>query len=107
MSLDDLRSSVLEVPGVVSLHGGTFGEAGTYLPGKRLPGLRFDGDDVRIHIVLEFGYDVAATASQIRLALARKVLGDVHVVVEDVVEPETTHGMISGQAHEPESDKPA
>lgn len=107
MSLDDLRNSVLEVPGVVSLHGGAFGEAGTYLPGKRLPGLRLDGDDVRIHIVLEFGYDVAATASQIRLALARKVPGEVHVVVEDVVEPESMPGMISNKAHEPEPETPA
>lgn len=87
MSLDDLRSSVLEVPGVVALHGGAFGEAGTYLPGKRIPGLRRDGSDVRIHVVMEFGYDVSSTASQIRLALAPQVAGQVHVVVEDVVEP--------------------
>ncbi|MBI3215411.1 MAG: Asp23/Gls24 family envelope stress response protein [Mycobacterium sp.] len=84
---DVIAAAVSAVPGVAGLHGGMFGEAATYLPGRRIPGIRLDGADTEIHVSLLFGHPIRATAEAVRDAVAGLVTGPVHVTVEDVVRP--------------------
>ena len=73
------------VPGVVALHPGMFGEVGTYLPGRRVAGVRITEDAVDVHIVVVFGSSVRDTAAAVRAAVAAVRPGAaVNVTVEDV-----------------------
>lgn len=85
---DRIRAVALAVPGVAGLHGGSFGEAATYLPGRRVSGVRVTGDGTaEVHVVLTLDVPVLATAARVRDAVAAVVGGRVDVVVEDVAEP--------------------
>jgi len=81
---DLVAAAVLTVPGVISLHGGLFGETATYLPGRRVPGVRLTEDVTDIHLSVVYGAPVFATAQQVRTAVAALVTGPVNVTVEDV-----------------------
>jgi len=82
---DQVAAAVLTVRGVSGLHGGMFGETATYLPGRRVPGVRLTEDVTDIHLSLAYGSPIAATAQQVRDALTALVTGPVNVTVEDVV----------------------
>lgn len=81
---DVVADVVLAVPGVAGLHGGMFGEAGTYLPGRRVAGVRLGEDGADIHLSVVFGVPVRETAEAVRRAVAALVPGPVHVSIEDV-----------------------
>jgi len=81
---DLVAAAVLTVPGVISLHGGLFGKTATYLPGRRVPGVRLTEDVTDIHLSVVYGAPVFATAQQVRTAVAALVTGPVNVTVEDV-----------------------
>ena len=92
---DRVAAAVLTVPGVTGLHGGMFGETATYLPGRRVPGVRLTEDITDIHLSLAYGSPITATAQQVRDALAGLVTGPVDVTVQDVVprtDPAVGHG---------------
>ncbi|MFI8566336.1 Asp23/Gls24 family envelope stress response protein [Rhodococcus sp. NPDC078407] len=82
---EDIADAVLAVDGVVGLHGGMFGEAATYLPGRRIAGIRSGENGTEVHVTLEFGVAVRDTADAVRRTVAAMVDGPVHVTVEDVV----------------------
>lgn len=85
---DTVAAAVLAVEGVAGLHAGMFGEVGTYLPGRRVPGVRIADDVTEVHVTLFFGAPVRETAARIRSAVAPLVAsGRVDVMVEDVVAP--------------------
>lgn len=81
-------AAALAVPGVTGLHPGPFGEIGTYLPGRRVAGVRVrttpDGTSTEVHVVLRLGTDLRATAGAVHAAVRAAVGGDVHVVVDDL-----------------------
>lgn len=83
---DAVAAAVRAVPGVVDLHAGTFGEVATYLPGRRVTGVRVRDDGVAVHVVLRFGVPVLDTAQRVRAAVQVLAPGPVDVSVEDVVE---------------------
>lgn len=83
--VDQVAVAVLGVAGVAALHGGTFGEAATYLPGRRVRGIRLGEDATDIHLTLTFGTPVGVVAGNVRAAVAGLVAGPVHVTVEDIV----------------------
>lgn len=85
---DTVAAAVLGVPGVVALHGGTFGEVGTYLPGRKVDGVRIRDDVTEVHVVLTWGVDVRETAGAVRSAVQPLTGTPVDVCVEDVV-PDT------------------
>jgi len=87
---DQVAAAVLAVRGVTGLHGGMFGETATYLPGRRVPGVRLTEDVTDIHLTLTYGAPVFATAQQVRTAVAALVPGPVNVTVEDVTSPTDT-----------------
>lgn len=76
---------VSAVTGVAGLHGGMFGEAATYLPGRRVSGIRMSEKGTEVHVTLIAGHSVRETADAIRTAVAPLAPGAVHVTVEDVV----------------------
>lgn len=84
---DLIAEAVTATDGVADMHGGIFGEAATYLPGRRVAGVRQAGDVTEIHVSVLFGFPVRRVAEAVRDAVAPLVDGSVHVVVEDVVRP--------------------
>lgn len=85
---DRIAVATLSCPAVARLHGGRFGEVATYLPGRRIGGVRLrstpDGDAVEIHVVGRYPVAVAEIAGQVRTAV-RPLVGTapVDVVVGD------------------------
>ena len=84
---DVVAAAVTSVPGVAGLHAGMFGEVGTYLPGRRVAGIRIEDGVTDVHVTLFFGTAVRETAAQIRNVVAGVIGGTVNVTVEDVVAP--------------------
>ncbi|SFA98372.1 hypothetical protein SAMN05192575_102288 [Nocardioides alpinus] len=87
---DRVAHAVLSVPGVHDLHGGVLGEVATYLPGRRVTGVRLRDGDTQVHLVLTWGAPVSATTDEVRTRVAAIVPGTVHVAVEDVAAPGET-----------------
>ncbi|MCW2759125.1 MAG: hypothetical protein JWO46_2871 [Nocardioidaceae bacterium] len=84
---ETLATAVLAVPGVAELHGGVLGEVATYLPGRRVAGIRLDVDGAEVHIVIDWDAPALTTAEAVRGVVEALVSGPVHVVVEDVATP--------------------
>ena len=85
-----VATATLAVPGVNALHAGIVGEVATYLPGRRVNGVRLREDGCEIHVVLDWGSPVRQTADAVRAAIEDLVEGPVHVTVEDVAAPGDT-----------------
>lgn len=84
---DLVAAAVLSVRGVHGLHAGAMGEVATYLPGRRVNGVRVREVGCDVHVVLDWGAPIAATADQVRTAVRLHVHGPVDVTVEDVAAP--------------------
>ena len=84
---DRLVEVVLAVPGVHGLHAGVLGEAATYLPGRRVNGVKLKDDSCEVHVVLDWGSPILQTADDVRVAVEALVAGPVNVIVEDISAP--------------------
>ena len=83
-----LARRVLACTGVVAMHGGFSGEAATYLPGRRVVGVRILPDRVEVHVVSRWPIPAGEVAAQIWAATAQAVQGrPVDVVISDVLIP--------------------
>ena len=82
---DTIAAAVTGIPGVASLHAGMFGEVGTYLPGRRVVGVRVTEASTDIHVCIFAYAAVRDTDLRIRQAVSGLVTGPVNVTVEDVV----------------------
>ena len=79
---------VLACPGVAAMHGGISGEAATYLPGRRVVGVRILPDWVEVHVVARWPIPASEIAAQVWANVARAVDGRrVDVVIGDVLMP--------------------
>lgn len=88
---DTVADIVRAVPGVADLHAGMFGEVATYLPGRRVTGVRVTDDSVDVHITVSAESPVRPTAASVRAAVAAALPGHaVDVTVEDVAAEPTT-----------------
>jgi hypothetical protein len=80
---DAVAAAVAACPAVVSLHpGGVLHRTATYLPGRRIDGVRLGDDRVQVSVVGVQGIPVALLSEQIRTAVEPLVAGrpvDVHV----------------------------
>ncbi len=93
--LEKMAAAALGCPSVASLSGGRFGEVATYLPGRRLVGVRVDGDELEVHVVARWDTSLPGVADAVRGAVApfagaRRVA----VYIEDIEVPgaATTEG---------------
>ena len=86
--VDLLAAAVLGCPAVVSLHPGGPRYVATFLPGRRVGGVRVDDTVVEVAVVAAAGIPVHSVASQVRSAVASLAAGravDVHIA--DVAPP--------------------
>lgn len=79
-----VAAAVLAVPGVVRLHGGRFGELGTYLPGRRVTGVRIDDEGTEVHLVVSDLVPVPQTAARVQRVVSAIAPRPVRVHVEDI-----------------------
>jgi hypothetical protein len=83
---DTVAGIARTVAGVAGLHPGMFGEVATYLPGRRVTGVRISDDRIDVHISVLRDAAVRETAAAVRAAVAAAVPGrPVDVTVEDIV----------------------
>lgn len=86
-----IADTVQANPAVAGLHGGPFGVIASYLPGRRIDGVRIaeDGSAVELAVTLHFGQPIPAVVRQLRAAV-RDVAGDVRVdmTIVDLVQAE-------------------
>ncbi|GAA1881670.1 hypothetical protein [Lapillicoccus jejuensis] len=93
---DRLADLTRAVPGVADLHGGVFGEVATYLPGRKVAGVRVEDDHVEIHVSVLYDEPVRATAEAVAARLEPVAGRPVHVTVDDVVLPgDVAHDTVS------------
>jgi hypothetical protein len=85
--LDALASKLLDSPHIAELSGGAMGSIATYLPGRRIPGLRVvDNDKIEIHVVMAWGSSVDDVEAGVVRALEHAAqLASLHI--EDVAAP--------------------
>lgn len=86
-SADAVARAVLAVNGVAALHDGMFGEVATYLPGRRLAGVRLLDPGADVHVSVYYDAPIRGTAAAIRDRVAALVGTPVNVTVEDIVAP--------------------
>ncbi|MGP4017403.1 hypothetical protein [Saccharopolyspora sp. 5N708] len=90
VSASELADRVLAHPSVVRLHGGQFGEIASYLPGRKVVGVRLpDEGAVEVAVVLRLDRSLPEVVAELRSRLA-EVLGavPVDITVADVITAE-------------------
>lgn len=96
-------------PAVARLDAGLFGVVATYLPGRRVTGVRVPDDDsaVEVSVALWTGHAVPDAARDIR-ALVRAIAGDVRVdvTVTDLVDPADPADPLADAATTPDHPAP-
>ncbi|WP_129667278.1 Asp23/Gls24 family envelope stress response protein [Phytoactinopolyspora endophytica] len=83
--IERMAAVVLAVDGVAELDGGRFGEVASYLPGRRVSGVRIrDDGTAEVHVVLEWGAVALDVADAVRRAALPTAVRPVDVVIADV-----------------------
>ena len=72
---DAVAAAVLSCPEVSGLSGGQFGEVATYLPGRRVEGVRITTDTIDVHVVAAYGAPLHQIAARIRRTLVPLIAG--------------------------------
>ncbi|MFD4294233.1 hypothetical protein ACFWPA_16750 [Rhodococcus sp. NPDC058505] len=81
-----VAAQVCTVPGVAALHGGRFGEIATYLPGRRLLGVRITDTGCEVHVVVAYPHNVVDVAAAVHRTVGPLVGVPVTVTVADVAD---------------------
>ncbi len=82
---DAVAAAVRGCPDVVDLSAGAFGEAATYLPGRKVAGVQITPDGVEVHVVARYGPPLDQIAARIRRALGPVAPGlPVAIVFDDI-----------------------
>ncbi len=88
LAVDLMAAAVQACPSVAGLHGGQFGEVATYLPGRRVLGVRITDTAVDVHVTGWFPATMLQIAAQIRAAVTPWAGGlPVDVTIEDMLVP--------------------
>jgi uncharacterized alkaline shock family protein YloU len=88
-NVDAIAAAIATCPSVSGLSGGIAGEIATYLPGRRVAGVRSRPGAVEVHVVARYGSTLPAIDAEVRGAVQAAVPGPlrVDVVVADVEDP--------------------
>ncbi len=96
--LDAVAAAVSACPPVAALAGGAYGEIATYLPGRRLLGVRLSGEELEVHVVARWGTPLPEVAHRVREAVAPLAGGrPVTVYIDDIEVPDAS-GQPAGSA---------
>ena len=68
--LEAVAAAALGSPLIAGLTGGRFGEVATYLPGRRLQGVREVDGMIEVHVVAKWGRPLPEVAEVVRAAVA-------------------------------------
>ena len=91
--VEAVAAAALGSPLIAGLTGGRFGEVATYLPGRRILGVREADGTVEIHVVAKWGRPLPEVADVVRQAVAAHTDGTpVAVFVDDIELPEDLVG---------------
>ena len=85
-----VAAAVAAHPAVAGLHGGEFGVVATYLPGRRVIGVRIgEGDEpVEVAVVIHFGHRIPDVVRALRSEVSALCDGaPVDIYVADVADP--------------------
>ncbi len=86
--VDPIATAVQACPAVAGLHGGRFGQATTYLPGRRVAGVAVCPGEIVIGVVGRYPASVSEIAMQVRAGVATVApTMPVTVHVEDIALP--------------------
>ncbi len=87
---DAVMEAALSSPGVAAMSSGLLGEVASYLPGRRVPGVRITAEGVEVHVVARWGQVLPALADRVRTAVSALVPEQpVSVFIDDVELPDT------------------
>lgn len=102
VNVDAVAAAVRGCPGVDDLDAGALGSVSSYLPGRKVPGVRVGTDEVTIQVRGRWAVPVPELARQIRSALATLV-GDrmIDIVVADVADAPSDVASALGPQVEP------
>ena len=85
IDVDAVAERVGSCPSVARLAGGAFGEVATYLPGRRVRGVRVADGQVEVHVVARWDRPVPEVAAEVRRAASPLAAGlPITVCVDDV-----------------------
>ncbi|HSP37018.1 MAG TPA: hypothetical protein VLR26_04625 [Frankiaceae bacterium] len=87
---DAIAAAIATCPSVSGLSGGIAGEIATYLPGRRVAGVRStSAGEVEVHVIARYGNSLHKIDAEVRAAVTAAVPGlrKVDVVVADVEDP--------------------
>jgi hypothetical protein len=88
VDVDAVATAVRGCPGVLDLHGGPPQLIATYLPGRRVEGVRVDRWVVAVQVRTRWGAPVSDLSAQIRATLRPLALGRrIDIVWADVADP--------------------
>ena len=81
---EPVAEAVLACPSVASLSGGPWGTVGTYLPGRRVPGVQITDSEVTVRVVAHIA-PLRVIESEVRAVVAALVPGlPVHLGIDDI-----------------------
>lgn len=104
---DRVRAAVLAVDGVLDLHGGALAEVATYLPGRRVTGVRLTPDRTTVQLTAAYEQPMRAVADRVRSAVRPLVGTPVDVVIADVEQPTQVSAAASDAATPTSAPTPA
>jgi hypothetical protein len=88
VDLEAVAAAALGCPLIAGLTGGRLGEIATYLPGRRVVGVREVDGTVEIHVVARWGPSLPAVGDVVRAAVTPYVdARPVAVFVDDIEVP--------------------
>lgn len=90
---DALVAATLACPYVAAMSGGELGEVATYLPGRRIRGIRIGNETLDVHVVGTYGPAIGDIVNQVRDAVEGLAPGrTLSVHVDDLDVPPSTRG---------------
>jgi hypothetical protein len=88
VDVDAVATAVQSCPGVSGLHGGPFGEIGSYLPGRRVAGVQVTKTNLTVQVRSKWDVPVAELSRQLRPALAGLAGAKrIDIIVADIDDP--------------------
>jgi hypothetical protein len=88
VDVDALAAALGACPSVVRVGSGRPGAVATYLPGRRVTGVRLEADRIAVELVARWQCPVATVASEVRQAVAAFAPGRrVDVTITDIELP--------------------
>ncbi|UQE75272.1 hypothetical protein MYK68_01115 [Gordonia sp. PP30] len=82
-----IAEAVRAVPGVAGLSGGSYGTIATYLPGRRVVGVRLGADEGEVAVIASLGHPLAELADRIRAAASSITGLPIDVLIADLDTP--------------------